>query len=364
MVQKLHQILQELTEISGVGFGLYQSPGEYVDGTFSGELPHREVLERLFACTEKLACEDGFLGCLLNVDEPLLLVAEGSREAAVCVRMAASQLSLYFNSIKKSTDKNAFAAALLEGEIPRTELYKQAGRLKLKDMPRVFFLFELAQPLGDLALQILSGLFANGKQDLIFLQDETHLALIKAYDTGDVSECARQHALMAIDTILSELMIRTRVGYSTPKHTLLELFDAKQEAALALRVSGIFRENQEVASYARLGIARLIYELPKDLCELFLHEVFGERLPDQELDEEMKVTIRLFFENNLNISETARQLYLHRNTLVYRLERFEKLMGLDIRKFDDAMTFRIAMMVLAHYRSSNSSGEEVEENKR
>jgi carbohydrate diacid regulator len=222
--------------------------------------------------------------------------------------------------------------------------------LKLRDVPRVLYLFEMAQPLTDTgAVAMLSSLFANDKQDLIFLQDETHLVLIKAYESYS-DERAGHIALTAVDTMLSELMIPTRVGYSTPKESLPELFDAKREAALALRISAVFQEEREVASYSRLGIARLIYELPKDLCEQFLREVFGEKLPQLDLDEEMQVTIRLFFENNLNISETARQLYLHRNTLVYRLERFEKLTGLDIRKFEDAMTFRIAMMVLANVR--------------
>jgi carbohydrate diacid regulator len=349
MVQKLHQILEELTEISGVGFALYESPEEYVDGTLR-ELPDVQALRELFDVPQTEA--GGYTSCFLkHLEEPMLLVADGSRETVgIALPMAASQLSLYFNSIKKNTDKNAFAAALLEGEIPKGELYKHAGRLKLKDMQRVLYLFELTKPLEDTgALQMLSRLFADGRQDLIFLQDETHLVLIKAYES-EPGEQAKQVALAAVDTMLSELMIPTRVGYSTPKHTLAELFDAKREAALALRISAVFQEQREVASYARLGIARLIYELPKNLCELFLQEVFGDKLPDLELDEEMQVTIRLFFENNLNISETARQLYLHRNTLVYRLERFEKLIGLDIRKFDDAMTFQIAMMVLANVR--------------
>jgi carbohydrate diacid regulator len=87
------------------------------------------------------------------------------------------------------------------------------------------------------------------------------------------------------------------------------------------------------------------------LCEMFIKEIFGERNID--LDDETMVTIQKFFENSLNISETARQLYIHRNTLVYRLERLEKMIGLDIRKFEDAMTFKIAMMVIAHMDYQN-----------
>lgn len=353
MHKKLQQILKELTEISGIRFALYESPEEYVEGTLTEDALSEKQLEELFSGAEREPAVEGYVAFPVRAaEERLLLIAEGNAPAVLVPgRMAASELQLFFDAIKKDTDKNAFAAVLLTGDIPASELYKQAGRLKLKDVPRVLYLFELAQPLEDTsALRMLTSLFADGRQDLLFLEDEKHLVLIKAYEKGVNAERAEKDVLSAMDTMLSELMIKTRVGYSTPKETLAELTDAKREAALALRIAGIFQEQREVVAYSKLGIARLIYELPKDLCEMFLQEVFGEKLPDQDIDEEMQVTIRLFFENNLNISETARQLYLHRNTLVYRLERFEKLVGLDIRRFDDAMTFQIAMMVLAHYR--------------
>ncbi|MGN0336294.1 MAG: PucR family transcriptional regulator [Lachnospiraceae bacterium] len=353
MHKKLQQILKELTEISGIRFALYESPEEYVEGTLTENALSEKQLEELFSGAEREPAVEGYVAFPVRAaEERLLLIAEGNAPAVLVPgRMAASELQLFFDAIKKDTDKNAFAAVLLTGDIPASELYKQAGRLKLKDVPRVLYLFELAQPLEDTsALRMLTSLFADGRQDLLFLEDEKHLVLIKAYEKGVNAERAEKDVLSAMDTMLSELMIKTRVGYSTPKETLAELTDAKREAALALRIAGIFQEQREVVAYSKLGIARLIYELPKDLCEMFLQEVFGEKLPDQDIDEEMQVTIRLFFENNLNISETARQLYLHRNTLVYRLERFEKLVGLDIRRFDDAMTFQIAMMVLAHYR--------------
>lgn len=357
MHRKLQQLLKELTEISGIRFALYESPEEYVEGTLPTDALSMAQLESLFNSDEQEPAVDDFVAFpVRTADAKILLIAEGiAPEVLVPGRMAASEMQVVMDAIRKSTDKNAFAAALLAGDIPTGELYKQAGRLKLKDVPRVLYLFELAQPLSDSGeLRMLASIFADGRQEQLFMQDETHLVLVKAYEKGATLEQAQTDALAAVDTILSELMIKTRVGYSTPKGTLGELVDAKREAAMALRISAVFQEQQEVTAYSKLGIARLIYELPMDLCELFLREVFGDKLPDQEIDEEMQVTIRLFFENNLNISETARQLYLHRNTLVYRLERFEKLVGLDIRRFDDAMTFQIAMMVLAHYRDENA----------
>ena len=354
MHKKLQQILEELTEISGVKFAFYESPEEYVAGTLPKEALSQELLTSMFESEEKELASEGYIGFRIRSSEQkYLLIASGAQEAVLVPgRMAANEIQLFCDAVRKSVDKNAFAAALLAGEVPTGEIYKQATRMKLKDMTRVLFLFELAVPMEDNnALRMLSSVFADGKQELLFMQDETHLVLIKAYEKGTTPDEMKKIALSAVDTMQAELMIRTRVGYSTPKETLAELVDAKREAALALKISAIFQEHKEVSAYSRLGIARLIYELPRDLCEMFLQEVFGEKMPDQDIDEETQVTIRLFFENNLNISETARRLYLHRNTLVYRLERFEKQIGLDIRRFDDAMTFQIAMMVLAHYRN-------------
>ena len=116
---------------------------------------------------------------------------------------------------------------------------------------------------------------------------------------------------------------------------------------MALEVGRIFYAEHETVSYSKLGIGRLIYQIPTSLCEMFLREVFGDKIPDM-FDEETTVTINKFFENNLNISETARQLYVHRNTLVYRLERIERTIGLDIRTFEDAMLFKISLMVIDH----------------
>jgi carbohydrate diacid regulator len=131
-----------------------------------------------------------------------------------------------------------------------------------------------------------------------------------------------------------------------------ELTQSYQEAKMALEVGRVFYAQRDTISYGKLGIGRLIYQLPMSLCHMFIKEVFGDQIPDILEDEEAMSTINKFFENNLNISETARQLYVHRNTLVYRLERIEKAIGLDIRTFEDAMTFRIAVMVIAHMKDN------------
>lgn len=154
-------------------------------------------------------------------------------------------------------------------------------------------------------------------------------------------------AKMLVDNLHAEAMVKVRVGYGNRVNLLPEIARSYQEAKLALEVGRIFYIEEDMVSYGNLGIGRLIYQLPASLCEMFLKEVFGEKIP-ASFDEELMITINKFFENNLNISETARQLYVHRNTLVYRLERIEKSLGLDVRTFEDAMLFKIAMMVISH----------------
>lgn len=157
-----------------------------------------------------------------------------------------------------------------------------------------------------------------------------------------------------VDNLHMEAMVKVRVGYGNVVTQIPDIAQSYQEAKMALQVGKVFYAGMDTISYGRLGIGRLIYQLPMSLCEMYVKEVFGDNVPDILDDEEAMSTIHMFFENNLNISETARQLYVHRNTLVYRLERIEKSIGLDIRSFDDAMTFRIAIMVLAHMKDARS----------
>ena len=161
-------------------------------------------------------------------------------------------------------------------------------------------------------------------------------------------------ANMILDMLNTEAMTKVRVAYGTVINDIKEVSRSYKEAKMALEVGKIFYADKNVVPYNNLGIGRLIYQLPIPLCEMFMTEVFGENLPDT-FDEETLTTINKFFENNLNVSETSRQLYVHRNTLVYRLEKLEKSTGLDIRKFDDALTFKIAMMVVSYMTYMNNS---------
>ncbi len=190
-------------------------------------------------------------------------------------------------------------------------------------------------------------MFGASARDFITEVDEQSIVIVKDVRELNEEEELEQVAKMMVDNFHSEAMVRVRVGYGNRIVNLQDITRSYQEARMAIEVGKIFYAEKETVSYSRLGIGRLIYQIPMSLCEMFIREIFGDEIPNV-FSEENLVTIQKFFENNLNISETARQLFVHRNTLLYRLERLEKSLGLDIRKFEDAMTFKIAMMVLSN----------------
>ena len=155
-------------------------------------------------------------------------------------------------------------------------------------------------------------------------------------------------------TLLDELGIKCVIGISTNAHHLRELADRYKEAQVAIEVGKVFENEKPVIHYDNLGIGRIIYQLPTTLCEMFLSEAFKKN-PIEALDEDTLDTINRFFENNLNVSETARKLYVHRNTLVYRLEKVKKITGLDLREFEDAILFKVAVMVKQYLDSQNTA---------
>jgi len=222
------------------------------------------------------------------------------------------------------------------------------------DQQRVVYVIEVAATLTAGAKELLRNVFSDAKNYFFTALDERSLILIrnvtKKIEEDELRQCANQ----IVSTINTELMGKARVSYGTIASELKEVTRSYREARAALEVSAIFYENQPVAAYAALGIGRLIYQLPTSLCEMFIKEIFGD-YKILEIEEKDLVTINTFFEKNLNVSETARELYMHRNTLVYHLEKLERTTGLDIRRFDEAMTFKIAMMVARYLNYKKSS---------
>ena len=193
------------------------------------------------------------------------------------------------------------------------------------------------------------------EHSVVLVKDVSNLETLNRKHETELEEELENIAKSLVDSLHMEAMVKVRIGYGNVATQIQDIAQSYQEAKMALQVGRVFYAEKDTISYGKLGIGRLIYQLPMSLCNMFIKEVFGDKIPEVLEDEEAMSTINKFFENNLNISETARQLYVHRNTLVYRLERIEKEIGLDIRKFDDAMTFRIAVMVLAHVKDTDNS---------
>lgn len=257
---------------------------------------------------------------------------------------ALAQLKLLTSAYREKYNKTHFLQSLMTDSIPAYNVYDRADRLHIPpEEPRILFLLETSHIFDETLTEVLKNLFpAKSGTFLIPLAETSYAVLCPSRISGG---SVRKLADMIVDTLNAEALVQVRVAYSRVVENLLELSSAFRETSLALKVGKLFYSEQTVFPYNRLGIGRLIYRLPFSLCEAFLHEIFGEEIPES-IDEETLSAVNKFLQNNLNIAETSRQLHMHRNTLIYRLEQIEKRTGLDLRRFEDAMTFQIAAMVM------------------
>ena len=242
-------------------------------------------------------------------------------------------------------DRGTFVKNIIMDNILPGDIYIRAKELHfVTDAPRAVFLVRQVGRADVASVDVLSGMFPDKQQDFVLSINETDIAIVKQLAPGTEKAELLQTAQTIEQTLRSELFVKTVIGISTVAGHLRELADAYKEAQVAIEVGKVFETEKTIINYENLGIGRLIYQLPTTLCEIFLSEVFKKNSIDT-LDQETLFTINKFFENNLNVSETSRKLFVHRNTLVYRLEKIKKLTGLDLREFDDAIIFKVALMV-------------------
>ena len=290
----------------------------------------------------------------------LALTAEDSEQE----QMALEQIRCLCLAYREKYNKNDFLMGLMTGGVPSYDVQQRAARLHIApEENRILFLIEMKEP-DEIVGEILKNLFPSQTKAYIVPVSKERLAVLYPFhetkDSKDsADEYARHLAHAIVDTLNAEALAHVQVSFSQMIPSLLELSVAFREASLALKVGKLFYPEQTVFPYNKLGIGRLIYQLPASLCESFLQEVFLDEIPDK-LDDETLLTINRFLQNNLNIAETSRQLHMHRNTLIYRLEQIEKRTGLDLRQFEDAMTFKIATMVMnyLHAEKGKNAGEE------
>ena len=279
----------------------------------------------------------------------------GSDEAAkTCCLMAYIALNDAKNFYEEKHDRGTFVKNIIMDNILPGDIYIRAKELHFAtDAPRAVFLVRQIGHADVATVDVLSGMFQDKQQDFVLSINETDIAVVKQITPSTTSEELEKLAQSMEDTLKNELFVKTVIGFGTVAEHLRNLADSYKEAQTAIDVGKVFDTEKSIIIYENLGIGLMIYQLPTTLCEIFLSEVFKKNSIDS-LDQETLFTINKFFENNLNVSETSRKLFVHRNTLVYRLEKIKKLTGLDLRQFDHAIVFKVALMVRKYLSSRES----------
>lgn len=301
------------------------------------ELPGGEIfiLDNKTFLSFTVQKQDDFSAFVEGVDE----------EAAHLVRILAIALENIKQYYDDKYDKTNFIKNVVTDNILPGDIYAKARELHFAgDVMRVVLLIRVSGSTDGFAHEAISTLFPEKQKDFVFNVSEQDTVLVKELKRGIESHDVDKLAGSIIDTLSSTHFIKASVGIGLPVVTLKDLATSFKEAQVSLEIGRVFDTERNIINYSSLGVARLIYQLPTTLCEMFLREVFRTG-SIESLDAETLFTIQRFFENNLNVSETSRGLFVHRNTLVYRLEKIKKLTGLDLREFDDAILFKVALMV-------------------
>lgn len=347
--QIIQNSIEELKAITKVDLSVYDLNGQSIAGTvemleLSAELIRGFVVS---PADSQVIGTHHLLKILDDGEIVYVLVARGFSDDVYMVgKIAVCQLQNLIIAYKERFDRNNFFQNLLLDNLLLVDIYNRAKKLHIEvNARRAVFLVETKMEKDGIVTELLKGMFSNQTGDYITAVDESNVILIKSLEEDDGYESMLQIAKTIVDMMSTEAMLNVKVAFGTVVSELKDVSKSYKEAKMALDVGKIFYAERDVVAYTMLGIGRLIYQLPSNLCRIFIQEIFGDEIPE-ELDDEMLTTVNKFFENNLNVSETSRQLFVHRNTLVYRIEKLAKSTGLDIRTFDDALTLKIALMVV------------------
>ena len=284
-----------------------------------------------------------------------VLIAHGDTDDVYMVgKLAVLQIQTLLVAYREKFDKDNFVKNLLLDNLLLVDIYNRAKKLHIEvGVRRGVFLVESHEKMDGTVQEALKEFFSAEGNDFVTAVDEKNIIVVKELAPDDGYEQVQKIAESMLDMLSSEVMLSTRVSYGTIVNEIKEVSRSYKEAKMALEVGKIFFVERHIVAYNALGIGRLIYQLPIPLCKMFIKEIFADVSPD-DFDEETLETISKFFENNLNVSETSRQLFIHRNTLVYRLDKLDRATGLDLRVFDDAITFQIALMVVKYMKYMES----------
>ena len=341
--------VSEIKEITGFDFGVADANGDGLSSTDDKLSEDAGKYIEQFVESEDLWCVYGGITFhkvyIHDKMEYILFIGSEAKECEKYLEIAAISvlnLSLYYS---EKYDKNSFIKQIILDNILPGDIALRAKELHISARAfRAVFAVRLEKNHDVYTHEIIQNIFPDRVTDFVVLIDEENTVLIKELNGNEDPQELNTIAKTIVDTLNAESMIKAKVGIGTIVENISDIGRSFKEAQTALMVGGIFESEKSVVNYNNLGIGRLIYQLPETLCRLFLDEVFDEGTYEA-LDNETLLTIRKFFENNLNVSETSRLLYLHRNTLVYRLDKIQKITGLDLRNFDDAIIFKVSMLV-------------------
>lgn len=356
--QVLQSTLDGLKQISRVDMCVVDTDGNVLASTFAENADFRDSVisfENSPAESQVISNFQFFKVLDESHLEYVLIAGGNSDDVYMTGKMAAFQLQCLLVAYKERFDKDNFIKNLLLDNLLLVDIYNRAQKLHIDvEARRVVYILEF-QGEGDLAnLEAFRGLLNTRQGDFVTEIDEKSIIIVKEILLSDGQKELNDYAEEMLRTLPEESRASSVIAYGTVVGELKDVSRSYKEARMALNVGKIFFEEKQIIAYSRLGIGRLIYQLPIPLCKMFIREIFDGRSPD-EFDEETLTTINKFFENSLNVSETSRQLYIHRNTLVYRLDKLQKQTGLDLRVFDDAITLKIALMVVKYMKHMEKS---------
>ncbi len=357
----IRSCIEELKDISGVGLSCFDPEGREVYSTDGKTCIEPEIIKSFLNGEEDNSCFKGHrLFRVIYGGRTVLIAASAGKgeKAGLMGRALASELAHLCAAYGGKQGRDAFLQDLLTNNAGSADIYNRAKEYRIKsDRRRAVFIVERKnEDGGDLITDVVRGIFGNDSEDYVTAIDEKKTIIIKELKRGDERDRLKAIAAMIADTVNAEAMLDVRVSCGGAVNELKDIARSFMEASLAMDVGKIFYNTENIAIYSELGVGRLIHQLPEELCVNFLHEIYGEKIPEK-LDDEMLLTISRFLENSLNVSETARQLFVHRSTLLHRLEKIERTTGLDIRVFEDALTLKISLMVMDHMRNLNSKKE-------
>ncbi|MEF2805762.1 MAG: helix-turn-helix domain-containing protein [Massilistercora timonensis] len=355
--QILQNTIEGLKGITRIDFCVMDTDGKSLASTFAEQEDYEEEVVSFVGSPADSQVVQGYQFFKIFDDHQLeyvLLANGGSDDVYMVGKIAAFQIQNLLVAYKERFDKDNFIKNLLLDNLLLVDIYNRAKKLHIDtEVRRVIFIIETKHEKDSSALDNMRGLLGNKVKDFVTAVDEKNVIVVKELEDQDGPAELEKAAQNFYEILKNDGEEEIHIAYGTVINDIKEVSKSYKEAKLALDVGKIFFSEKNVIAFSELGIGRLIYQLPVPLCKMFIREIFEGKSPD-DFDEETLTTINKFFENNLNVSETSRQLYIHRNTLVYRLDKLQKSTGLDLRVFEDAITFKIALMVVKYMKYMES----------